>query len=262
MQIEFYKYHGTGNDFIILDNRTNQYEGLSELEIKSICHRRFGIGADGLMMLCVEEGYDFRMKYYNADGKEGSMCGNGGRCLVQFAYDMGIKKDTYHFIAVDGPHDAVIKINGLIGLKMQDVNSIQLNDTDVILNTGSPHFIRFVDNIKTVDVFTEGRAIRNSDTYKEHGINVNFVEKQDDSIKLRTYERGVEDETLSCGTGATAAAIAYATQLGVNKVPIEVQGGLLEVEFNRISENECNEIWLTGPAKYVFSGTIDSTLLT
>lgn len=262
MQIEFYKYHGTGNDFIILDNRTNQYEGLSELEIKSMCHRRFGIGADGLMMLCIEEGYDFRMKYYNADGKEGSMCGNGGRCLVQFAYDMGIKKDTYHFIAVDGPHDAVIKINGLIGLKMQDVNSIQLNDTDVILNTGSPHFIRFVDNIKTVDVFTEGRTIRNSDAYKEHGINVNFVEKQEHSIKLRTYERGVEDETLSCGTGATAAAIAYATQLGVNKVPIEVQGGLLEVEFNRLSENECNEIWLTGPAKYVFSGTIDSTLLT
>lgn len=262
MQIEFYKYHGTGNDFIILDNRTNQYEGLSELEIKSMCHRRFGIGADGLMMLCIEEGYDFRMKYYNADGKEGSMCGNGGRCLVQFAYDMGIKKDTYHFIAVDGPHDAVIKINGLIGLKMQDVNSIQLNDTDVILNTGSPHFIRFVDNIKTVDVFTEGRTIRNSDVYKEHGINVNFVEKQEHSIKLRTYERGVEDETLSCGTGATAAAIAYATQLGVNKVPIEVQGGLLEVEFNRLSENECNEIWLTGPAKYVFSGTIDSTLLT
>ena len=262
MQIEFYKYHGTGNDFIILDNRTNQYEGLSELEIKSMCHRRFGIGADGLMMLCIEEGYDFRMKYYNADGKESSMCGNGGRCLVKFAYDMGIKKDTYHFIAVDGPHDAVIKINGLIGLKMQDVNSIQLNTTDVILNTGSPHFIRFVDNIKTLDVFTEGRTIRNSDVYKEHGINVNFVEKQKDLIKLRTYERGVEDETLSCGTGATAAAIAYATQLGVNKVPIEVQGGLLEVEFNRLSENECNEIWLTGPAKYVFRGTIDSTLLT
>lgn len=262
MQIEFYKYHGTGNDFIILDNRTNQYEGLSELEIKSMCHRRFGIGADGLMMLCIEEGYDFRMKYYNADGKEGSMCGNGGRCLVKFAYDMGIKKDTYHFIAVDGPHDALIKTNGLIGLKMQDVNSIQLNDTDVILNTGSPHFIRFVDNIKTLDVFTEGRTIRNSDVYKEHGINVNFVEKQKDLIKLRTYERGVEDETLSCGTGATAAAIAYATQLGVNKVPIEVQGGLLEVEFNRLSENECNEIWLTGPAKYVFRGTIDSTLLT
>ena len=175
---------------------------------------------------------------------------------------MGIKKDRYHFIAVDGPHDAVIKINGLIGLKMQDVNSIQLNNTDVILNTGSPHFIRFVDNIKTVDVFTEGRTIRNSDTYKEHGINVNFVEKQKDSIKLRTYERGVEDETLSCGTGATAAAIAYATELGLNKVPIEVKGGLLEVEFNRISENECSEIWLTGPAQYVFKGSIDISSLT
>jgi len=262
MQIEFYKYHGTGNDFIILDNRTNQYDGLSVVEIKSLCDRRFGIGADGLMMLCNEEGYDFRMKYYNADGKEGSMCGNGGRCLVQFAYDMGIKKDTYHFIAVDGPHVAVIKSNGLIGLKMQDVNSIQLNNQDVILNTGSPHFIRFVDNLDSFDVFTEGRNIRNNNSYKIDGINVNFVEKQTDSIKLRTYERGVEDETLSCGTGATAAAIAYATQLGMNKVPIQVQGGLLEVEFNRISENECNEIWLTGPAKYVFSGTIDSTLLT
>jgi len=261
MQIEFYKYHGTGNDFIILDNRTNQYEGLSELEIKSMCHRRFGIGADGLMMLCIEEGYDFRMKYYDADGKEGSMCGNGGRCLVKFAFEMGIQKTSYHFIAIDGPHDAIIKTNGLIGLKMQDVNSIQVNNTDVILNTGSPHFIRFVDNIKTLDVFTEGRTIRNSDAYKEHGINVNFVEKQTDLIKLRTYERGVEDETLSCGTGATAAAIAYSTQLGLNKVPIEVQGGLLEVEFNRISENECTKIWLTGPAQYVFKGSIDSSVL-
>jgi diaminopimelate epimerase len=262
MKYTFYKYEGTGNDFIILDNRTSHYEGLSELEIKSLCDRRFGIGADGLMMLCLEQGYDFRMKYYNADGKEGSMCGNGGRCLVQFAFDMGIKKDTYHFIAVDGPHDAVIKTNGLIGLKMQDVNSIQMNNEDVILNTGSPHFIRFVDNLDSFDVFTEGRSIRNNNSYKIDGINVNFVEKQKGSIKLRTYERGVEDETLSCGTGATAAAIAYATQLGMNKVPIQVQGGLLEVEFNRISENECNEIWLTGPAKYVFSGTIDSTLLT
>ena len=262
MQIEFYKYHGTGNDFIILDNRTSHYEGLSELEIKSLCDRRFGIGADGLMMLSIEEGYDIRMKYYNADGKEGTMCGNGGRCLVQFAFDMGIKKDTYHFIAVDGPHDAVIKTNGLIGLKMQDVNSIQMNNEDVILNTGSPHFIRFVDNLDSFDVFTEGRSIRNNNSYKIDGINVNFVEKQKGSIKLRTYERGVEDETLSCGTGATAAAIAYATQLGMNKVPIQVQGGLLEVEFNRISENECNEIWLTGPAAYVFNGTIDSNQLT
>ena len=255
MEIEFYKYQGTGNDFIILDNRTSLYEGLTEHQINTMCDRRFGIGADGLMLLGLADGFDFSMKYYNADGKEGSMCGNGGRCLVRFAYDMGIIKDSYHFIAVDGPHDATIQPNGNISLKMQDVSNIEFTANDVVLNTGSPHFIRFVDEVKNIDVFQEGKNIRYNDVYKEKGINVNFVERTGNSIQLRTYERGVEDETLSCGTGATAAAIAFAQNTGFNKVPVKVQGGELEISFNRINQHQCDNIWLTGPALFVFKGT-------
>jgi diaminopimelate epimerase len=255
MEIEFYKYQGTGNDFIILDNRTSLYDGLTENQINTMCDRRFGIGADGLMLLGVADGFDFSMKYYNADGKEGSMCGNGGRCLVRFANDMGIIKDSYHFIAVDGPHDASIQPNGNVSLKMQDVSNIEFIENDVVLNTGSPHFIRFVDDVKNTAVYQEGRNIRYNDVYKEKGINVNFVERTGNSIQLRTYERGVEDETLSCGTGATAAAIAFAQNIGPNKVPVKVQGGELEISFNRINQHQCDNIWLTGPALFVFKGT-------
>jgi len=256
MEIQFYKYQGTGNDFIILDNRTSEYNGLTEFQINKMCDRRFGIGADGLMLLGLSEGFDFSMKYYNADGKEGSMCGNGGRCLVRFAYDMGIIKDQYQFIAVDGPHDAIIQPNGNVSLKMQDVTNIEVINNDVVLNTGSPHFIRFVDDVKNIDVYQEGKNIRYNEVYKEKGINVNFVEKLEKSIHIRTYERGVEDETLSCGTGATAAAIAFAQNNGFNKVPVKVQGGELEVTFNRINQHECNDIWLTGPATFVFKGEL------
>jgi len=256
MDVQFYKYQGTGNDFVILDNRTSLYDGLTEYQINKMCDRRFGIGADGLMLLGLAEGFDFSMKYYNADGKEGSMCGNGGRCLVRFAYDMGIVKDSYHFIAVDGPHDATIQPNGNVSLKMQDVTNIEVINNDVVLNTGSPHFIRFVDDVKNIDVYQEGKDIRYNDDYKEKGINVNFVEKLEKSIQIRTYERGVEDETLSCGTGATAAAIAFAQNTGFNKVSVEVQGGELEVSFNRINQHECNDIWLTGAAVFVFKGEL------
>ena len=257
MEVTFYKYQGTGNDFIILDNRSGIYDHLTEVQINQMCDRRFGIGADGLMLLSIKDGYDFSMKYFNADGKEGSMCGNGGRCLVKFAYDMGIKKEVYHFLAVDGPHEATMNSYGNIRLKMQDVNSIKLENGDVILNTGSPHFIRFTDDLEKMDVFKEGQLIRYNETFKEKGINVNFVQKLDGSIRLRTYERGVEDETLSCGTGATAAAIAFAQNMGYNKVSVKVEGGLLEVEFNRISDNEYREIWLNGPAMFVFNGLIN-----
>lgn len=257
MQIEFYKYQGTGNDFIILDNRNGKYDGLQEAQINNLCDRRFGIGADGLMLLGIAEGFDFSMKYYNADGKEGSMCGNGGRCLVRFAYDQGITKRTYNFIAIDGEHLACIQPNGNISLKMQDVTNLKSENGDFILNTGSPHFIRFVDDIDNIDVYQEGRMIRYSNQFIQEGINVNFVKRLDGTIRLRTYERGVENETLSCGTGATAAAIAFAQNPGKNKVEIKVQGGQLEVEFNRINENECSDIWLTGPAKFVFSGIIE-----
>ena len=208
------------------------------------------------MMLELMDGVDFKMKYYNADGKEGSMCGNGGRCLVQFAKDMGILRDHYHFIAVDGPHDAEISSDGLIRLKMQDVNGISVDANAVVMNTGSPHFVKFVDTLDQFDVYNEGRKIRYNDIYAEKGINVNFVCSDNDGIRVRTYERGVEDETLSCGTGVTAAAIASSTGMGEQHANIKVQGGRLEVEFNRIDENHCNNIWLIGPASFVFSGKI------
>lgn len=257
MDITFYKYQGTGNDFVILDNREGQYSALAEDHINLLCDRKFGIGADGLMMLEVMDGFDFKMKYYNADGKEGSMCGNGGRCLVQFAKDKGILRDHYRFMAVDGIHEAEISSSGLIRLKMQDVNGISGDANAFVLNTGSPHFVKFVDNLDQFDVFNEGRKIRYNDVYAEKGINVNFVRSDNDGIRVRTYERGVEDETLSCGTGVTAAAIATSTGIGKQQVYVKVQGGRLEVEFNRIDENRCNNIWLIGPAAFVFLGKIE-----
>ena len=256
MIIEFSKYHGTGNDFIIVDNRTGKYSNLSTQQVNYLCDRRFGIGGDGLMMLEDAEGFDFRMRYYNADGKEGSMCGNGGRCLVQFAKDSGIDNSSYQFIATDGPHEAIILENGLIKLKMQDVKGIEENGNNKILNTGSPHYIEYVKNVADVDVFNNGRKVRYSEAFKKTGINVNFVERINDGIKIRTYERGVEDETLSCGTGATAAALASSEKDGHQLINVKVQGGSLQIEFNRINDQEFNNIWLIGPAQFVFSGII------
>jgi len=257
MEIKFRKYQGTGNDFVIIDNRDGAYSTLNIEQVAFLCNRKLGIGADGLMMLEEAEGFDFRMVYYNADGKEGSMCGNGGRCLVQFAYDLGIRKVKYLFIAVDGPHEALIDATGLIQLKMKDVSEVYEHETDQILNTGSPHYIRFVENIDETDVYTEGRKIRYNDTYAAEGINVNFVTRKDWGIKIRTYERGVENETLSCGTGATAAAIASSTQHGEQEIPVEVEGGRLAIRFNRTSEKSVDNIWLIGPATFVFEGIIN-----
>ena len=256
MNIEFSKYHGTGNDFIILDNRTGKYNNLSTQQVNFLCDRRFGIGGDGLMLLEDADGFDFRMRYYNADGKEGSMCGNGGRCLVQFAKDSGIQKTSYHFIATDGPHDAIMLENGLIKLKMQDVSGIEENGNNKILNTGSPHYVEYVENVAETDVFNIGRKVRYSEAFKTTGINVNFVERINDGIKIRTYERGVEDETLSCGTGATAAALASSEKDGHQTMNVKVQGGLLQIEFSRINDQEFKNVWLIGPAQFVFSGNI------
>jgi diaminopimelate epimerase len=263
MKITFRKYQGTGNDFIIIDNRDGRFSGVSTLQIAFLCDRKLGIGGDGLMLLEAAEGFDFRMVYYNADGNEGSMCGNGGRCLVQFAYDIGIQKENYQFIAVDGPHEACIDANKLIQLKMKDVTNIELNAGDVILDTGSPHFIRFVGELSGLDVYNEGRKIRYNDTYTKEGINVNFVKRTTQGIKIRTYERGVEDETLSCGTGATAAAIASSSQIGEQQIQVDVEGGQLYIRFNRTSESNAENIWLVGPATFVFEGsiTIESTTL-
>jgi diaminopimelate epimerase len=256
MNIEFYKYQGTGNDFIILDNRKGEYNNLTQKQVQKLCGRRFGIGGDGLMMLANKSGYDFEMIYYNADGNESSMCGNGGRCLTMFAHDMGISKSVYKFIAVDGEHLAEIDINKKVRLKMKDVDEVDEHSSYAVLNTGSPHFVKFATNIKEVDVVESGREIRYSKEFKEEGINVNFVENLDeDTIYVRTYERGVEDETYSCGTGVTACALICAhNERGFNRVEVQTPGGHLSVEFDKMDEERFENIWLCGPATFVFKG--------
>ncbi len=257
MSIVFYKYQGTGNDFVIIDNRDASIQ-LNTEQVKHICDRRFGVGADGLMLLNSLDGYDFEMVYYNADGKEGSMCGNGGRCLTQFAFDQGIKKDHYHFLATDGPHEAEMGNNHWIHLKMKDVDSIEDYHGDYVLNTGSPHYVKQVDAVMEEDVFKVGRDIRYGKDFEEKGINVNFVEDNGQRLIVRTYERGVEDETLSCGTGVTASALVFAhNDNGFNRIEITTKGGNLAVEFDKTGENEFRNIWLCGPATFVFKGTLD-----
>jgi len=258
MKFEFYKYHGTGNDFILLDNRENIYSNITPRQVNFLCHRRFGVGADGLMMLSEKPGFDFEMTYFNSDGKTSSMCGNGGRCIVKFASMLGIKKTNYNFYAVDGPHEAEIDLNGEVRLKMKDVDDVEFSYTYYVLNTGSPHYVKSVPDVNQLDVVAEGREIRNSKEFAKEGINVNFVETiDDDTIYVRTYERGVEDETYSCGTGVTASALISAhNDNGFNRVEVKTRGGKLSVEFEKISDKKFKNIWLCGPAEMVFKGEI------
>ena len=257
MQISFSKYHGTGNDFIIIDNR-NGAINLTIAQIKHLCDRRFGIGADGLMLLNNFAGFDFEMKYYNADGAEGSMCGNGGRCITQFAFDIAIIKDQYHFTATDGPHDAFFGTNNWIHLKMIDVSNVRKIDSAFVLNTGSPHYVTEVADINNLNVVKEGQAIRYNNNFKEAGINVNFIQQATGKIIVRTYERGVEDETFSCGTGVTAASLIFAiNEIGFNRIEVETKGGQLAVEFDKKGVQEFTNIWLCGPAAFVYKGLIE-----
>ena len=261
MNIPFSKYQGTQNDFVIIDNRAGNIH-LSEAQIEFICDRRKGIGADGLMLLGTKAGYDFSMTYYNANGKEGSMCGNGGRCLTQYAFDQGIKKDTYSFIAIDGPHESKIDTEGWVHLKMIDVKAVEKNiEGDVtfyVLNTGSPHYVEFVDSVNSVDIVGLGQMIRYNERFKAEGINVNFVQQDEEQLFVRTYERGVENETFSCGTGVTASAlIAGIEKLGEQRINIETLGGKLAVSFNNRGDNIFDNIYLMGPGTFVFSGALD-----
>ncbi len=256
MELHFHKYQGTGNDFIIIDNRDNSIN-LSSEQIKQLCHRRFGIGADGLMLLNTKQGFDFEMKYYNADGNESSMCGNGGRCIVKFAYAAGIIKSKYSFSAIDGTHEATIQPTGWVNLMMQDVKEITPYGDAFILDTGSPHYVKAASNVKEIDIYKEGKAIRYSDYFKEQGINVNFVQPGDKEIYVRTYERGVEDETLSCGTGVTAAALVFAyNHNGFNHIEVQTPGGHLAVEFTKLENGGFTNICLCGPAEAVFQGSL------
>lgn len=260
MQLHFYKYQGTGNDFILADNRNHQYSSLTTEQIRRLCDRRFGIGADGLMLLNDKPGYDFEMLYFNADGREGSMCGNGGRCMVKFAWHLGLHRDMYRFIAADGEHEAEIDMDGIVSLRMKDVERIQKIHGDFILDTGSPHYVKIVDDVMTMDVYKKGRDIRYSKDYEQDGINVNFVEQENavDKILVRTYERGVEDETYSCGTGVTAAAVVcFHNENGFNEVEVKTLGGTLTVEYDRLDDEKFVNIWLCGPAERVYEGTVE-----
>jgi diaminopimelate epimerase len=260
MTFRFYKYQGTGNDFILADNRKGEYTGISTDQVRRLCDRRFGIGADGLMLLNERSGYDFEMKYFNSDGKEGSMCGNGGRCMTKFAYHLGMHKEVYTFLASDGVHEAEIDIDGIVSLKMKDVKTIRKFHNDFILDTGSPHYVKMVSNVMDVDVFKKGSDIRHSKEFEEEGINVNFVEQTSDvnQIIVRTYERGVEDETYSCGTGVTAAAlVCYHNENGYNEVEVKTLGGTLTVEYDKVDDYSYKNIWLCGPALKVFDGAVE-----
>lgn len=261
MTLSFYKYQGTGNDFIILDGRKKMLN-LSNLAIKKLCDRKFGIGADGFMILRNESGFDFSMTYYNADGFEGSMCGNGGRCILAFANRIGIKKKHLYFLAVDGPHDGEIIVQNdeatQVRLKMSNVSDYKKDSNVFLLETGSPHYVNFTNQLDKKNVYAEGKEIRNSKTYADKGINVNFVEETDDHLFVRTYERGVENETLSCGTGVTAATLASALKNNVSEGNTQIQtlGGNLRVSFKKAG-NVFTEVWLEGPATFVFKGEIN-----
>ena len=253
--MEFYKYQGTGNDFVMIDNRNLDFQK-DKNTIEKLCDRHFGIGADGLILLENDNKYDFKMVYYNSDGNESTMCGNGGRCLVAFAFFLDIFEDKCKFIAIDGEHEAEIH-NGIVKLKMIDVENIKNINSDFELNTGSPHYVKYVENITKFKVFEEGNNIRNSENYKENGINVNFVEIiSPEEIFVRTYERGVEDETFSCGTGVTASALTFLQKNNLTSVKVKTLGGNLKVYADK-KENSFNNIWLEGPAKQVFKGKID-----
>ena len=256
MLLQFFKYQGTGNDFIMIDNRQGRFDHNRLDLVKKLCDRRFGIGADGLILIEDHDSSDFEMIYFNSDGSQ-SLCGNGSRCAVLFAQKLGLIKEKTQFIAIDGVHDASIHEN-IVSLKMNDVQSVEKIGRDFFVDTGSPHFIRLVDDVASIDVFAEGQAIRNSPRFKAEGTNVNFVQVLgENDCRVRTYERGVEDETLSCGTGVTAVALVLGSKGNSGPVRTSAVGGDLQVSFEKTDKNTFHNIHLIGPAKEVFSGKVD-----
>jgi diaminopimelate epimerase len=266
MVIEFYKYHGTGNDFIIIDDFESKFEKSQkniQKTISLLCHRRFGIGADGLMLLQKSKKYEFKMKYFNSDGLEGSMCGNGARCISAFAFKQGYVSNKMIFEAIDGEHHAQIdKVD--IKVKMSNVEGYKKIKSAYVIDTGSPHYVEFVKNVENLDVIKKGKKIRHSETFEPLGVNVNFVEIAESFLKVRTFERGVEDETLSCGTGVVASAIAAFLKghyTPNNNYKIETTGGKLSVKFSVNNDSGLIEdIWLKGPAELVFKGMIEKDI--
>lgn len=262
--IQFAKYQGTGNDFIMINQLDHEYlDGSETATIKRLCDRRFGIGADGLILLREKAGYDFEMDYFNADGHRGSMCGNGARCTVAFARSLNLQKSDYSFFAPDGPHRARVSMENKdwIEIEMADVQKIEYNETHYFLDTGSPHYVRFIDRLNELDVEQAGKQVRYSPRFAEQGTNVNFVSASSRlPLFVRTYERGVEAETLSCGTGVTAAAIAFTIQHehstdAPQTISIQTLGGQLEVRLKKEKAGYV-DIWLCGPAVEVFKGQL------
>lgn len=255
--MQFIKYQGTGNDFVMVDDRKELFDTNDLKEVQQICDRKFGIGADGLILIRNHPDLDFHMIYFNADGTQ-SFCGNGSRCTVKFAESLGlVDGNKTSFLSTDGNHTAEINTDGTVSLQMHDVESIkELGVNNYEINTGSPHYIRFVSDLRKEDILKTGKSVRYSPPYSEDGINVNLVqEMQSGEIQMQTYERGVEDETLSCGTGVTAAALVYAFKgASQNQIQVKTRGGNLSVTFNYEKGGAFQNIFLTGPAEKVFQG--------
>lgn len=257
MKITFNKYHGAGNDFVMIDNRNLFFDKNDTDLIAKICNRRIGIGADGLILLENDSSTDFKMVYYNADGNESTMCGNGGRCLVAFAKSLGIIKDKTSFVAIDGLHHATIDENQNVNLQMKDVDFIEEVNNDFVLDTGSPHYVKIVSEYSD-NFVSEARNIRNSDRFKKEGINVNFIKVSDNNLEIRTFERGVEDETLACGTGCVAASLSVMKlNSKINNVNLKAMGGNIKVTADR-TETGFKNVWLWGPTAVVFKGNFNT----
>jgi diaminopimelate epimerase len=260
MLLSFYKYQGAGNDFVILDDRNGSFPARNYELVKKLCDRRFGIGADGLMLLRSAQDNDFNMVYYNSDGKEGTMCGNGGRCIAAFAHKIGIVGNTMVFMAIDGEHKAELTNSNEVRLKMKDVDQVESGYGFYYLNTGSPHYVKFITSLDKLDVFKEGRAVRYNHRFSNEGTNVDFVEDLGSYLFVRTYERGVEDETLACGTGVVASVISAYLHRKIDSfsfvLPVITRGGNLKVSFNK-SGTVFSDIWLEGPADFVFDGKFE-----
>lgn len=258
MRINFTKYQGTGNDFIMLDNLTEEYTAISIQQIQFLCNRKLGIGADGLIKISPSDEFDFEVEYFNADGSQ-SFCGNGARCSVVFAQSLGVIENKTRFSAIDGAHTASI-LDGIVRLEMLPTSKAEIIDGNYVLDTGSPHYVRFIDENEQIDIVEYGKEIRYSKRFSKEGINVNLLTVlNENSIEVQTYERGVENETLSCGTGVTACALVYMKELSKlgKKINVSTKGGVLIVEATVIDDvNGFDGIWLSGPAQKIFDGSI------
>lgn len=256
MTLKFYKYQGTGNDFVMIDNRELIFDKTDLSLVSFLCDRKFGIGADGLILIENHESVDFDMIYFNADGTK-SFCGNGSRCAVAFAKYLGIIESKTTFNAIDGLHEA--NLNGeVVELKMGDVGKVELGEDYFFIDTGSPHYVMYKKDVQGVDIVPEAHKVRYNSRFREQGTNVNFVQKKSEVLEIRTYERGVEDETLSCGTGATAVALSGALKFEMESpVAIKVQGGELKIKFKKLSDQKFDDIWLIGKGESVYSGEIE-----